>query len=280
MRTLGMMILAALMCGLYSCGNKTEAGLTTRADSLQTALENREKDYQQLDEFLTVISEGLDSIAMQESELFNGDRESPLPTQGKVKEQLAAFKQTLKTQRERIASLEQQLAGSQGNGKKLQRIIVSLKAQLVEKENQIAALQDELNNKNVTIEELGQHMSALTQQTTEQQQVITSQNKMLQTQDDLMNEGYVFVTTKAELKKIGMWKSRRVDMNNIDKSKFRTVDIRTVTEFSINSKSPEILTQMPADSYIIEKNGSTSTLRIVDPQRFWSVSKYLIVRTD
>lgn len=271
----------------FSCGNKSESdsALTERIDSLETALNNRNADYQQLDEFLTVVSSGLDSIAMQESEIFNADKESGIPSHGKIKTQLADFKQTLQTQRERITALEKQLANSQGNGKKMQRIITSLKAQLTEKENQITALQNELNHKNITIEELGQRMSTLTQQTAMQQQVISSQSQMLQTQDEMLYEGYVIAGKRSELKDKGLLKSgflrkSKVDISTLNKKHFKTIDIRENTEITLNSANPKIMTQMPEESYSIEKKGKTSVLHIIDPDKFWSVSKFLIIATD
>lgn len=280
MKKIQFVVLTVLSICFFSCGNKSEKD--AQVDSLETALSQRDVDYKQLDEFLTVISESLDSIAMQESEIFNPNQEGPKPTQAKIKEDLEHFKQTLKDQRERITQLEKQLAGSQGNGKKLQRIIISLKAQLDEKESQITELQKELNSKNVTIEEMGHRIGALARQTTEQQEVITSQNKMMQTQDDELNTGYYMITTKSALKKANMWKSHKVDVTNLDKSLFKEIDIRVVTEIPINSKNATLLTQMPSDSYTIEKDAKTKTctLRIIDPNRFWSVSKFLIIRTD
>ncbi len=278
-----LLTIASLMC--FSCGNKTEDVLRAQVDSLQTALGNRNNEYQQLDQFLTVVSTGLDSIAIQESEIFNADKERTYPNQNKIKTQLAEFKKTLQTQRERIAALEQQLVNSQGNGKKLQRIIIALKAQLKEKESQIAALQDELSKKNVTIGELGERMGVLTQQNAEQQQVISSQNHILQTQDEMLNEGYIKTGTKSELKDAGLLKGgfmrkSKLDISTIDKIQFKTIDIRVTTEISLNSGNPKILTQMPDDSYSIEKKGKTSTLRIINPDKFWSISKYLIIQTD
>ena len=122
---------------LFSCGNKTDKEWQAQVDSLQTALEKKTTDYQQMDEALTVISNGLDSIAKQESELFNPDRESPRLNQQEIKNALQHYKETLKTQRERIAQLEQQLNGSTDEVRKLQRVVIALKAQLVEKESQI-----------------------------------------------------------------------------------------------------------------------------------------------
>lgn len=271
----------------FSCGNekKSDSALTERIDSLETVLKNRDADYQQLDEFLTVISTGLDSIAMKESVIFNADKEKGVPNHKKIKTQLADFKQTLQTQRERITALEKQLANSQGNGEKMQRIIASLKAQLTEKENQITALQNELNHKNITIEELGQRMSTLTQQTAMQQQVISSQSQMLQTQDEMLYEGYVIAGKRSELKDKGLLKSgflrkSKVDISTLNKKHFKTIDIRENTEITLNSANPKIMTQMPEESYSIEKKGNTSVLHIINPDKFWSVSKFLIIATD
>lgn len=285
MRYFGYILLTVVTFTCFSCGNKSESALNERIDSLETALNNRNADYQQLDEFLTVVSSGLDSIAMQESEIFNADKESGVPNHGKIKTKLEDFKQTLQTQRERITALEKQLANSQGNGQKLQRIITSLKAQLTEKESQITALQNELNHKNITIEELGQRMGTLTQQTVMQQQVISSQSQMLQTQDEMLYEGYVIAGKRSELKDKGLLKSgflrkAKVDISTLDKKYFKTIDIRENTEITLNSANPKIMTQMPEESYSIEKKGNTSVLHIINPDKFWSVSKFLIIATD
>ena len=279
MKKTALYLLATLPLCFFSCNNKS--GADAQIDSLQTALNNRNAEFLQLEEYLTVISEGLDSIAMQESEIFNTDKESPSPNQDLIKSRLASFKQTLKTQRETIVQLEKKLNSSNSYSKKLQRIIIALKAQLDEKESQIATLQDEVNNKNVTIKELGQRMGMLTQQTTEQQEVISSQNKMLQDQDDKMNEGYVIIASKNELKKLELLKKSKINYSKIDRNLCRTIDIRLVTEIDINAKKPKILTQTPENSYVIEQNqDKSSVLRILDPDKFWSVSKYLIIQKD
>ena len=270
---------------LISCGGKSDAEWKEQVDSLQTALKQNNADYQQLNEVLTVISESLDSIAMQESELFKADKESPMPNQQAIKENLARFKESLKTQRERIEQLEKQLNNSNGEVKKLQRIIIALKAQLTEKESQIAALQQEVSGKNITIADLRTRMGTLTQESEQQQRVISMQNKIMETQDQQLNEGYVIIASKSELKKAGLLKGgflkkSTVDLSGIDKSLFKAVDIRVVTEIAIDSKSPTIITQMPADSYQIEKTGKTSVLRVTNPERFWEVSKYLIIQIN
>ncbi len=286
MKHLTYLVLALVAVGLYSCGGKSERELNAEVDSLQTALQQRDADYQQLDEFLTIVSSGLDSISMQETELFNPSKESPTPNQSVIKTQLETLKQTLKTQRERIAQLEQQLKGSTGKNKKLESIIVALKAQVAEKESKITALQEELSDKDVTIEGLRTYMAQLHQQNEAQQEVIATQSQIMDAQTQQLNEAYIIMAPKSALKdagllKGGFLKKSKVDFNTIDKNLATTIDIRTTTTINIDSKNAKVLSQMPTDAYTIEqKDKNSSVLRITNPTRFWSVTKYLIIQTD
>lgn len=279
-----VLTIVSILC-ICSCGNQSKSELTAKVDSLQAALSQRDEDYHQLNEFVNVISTGLDSIAIQETELFNPSKESPVPSREQIKKQLSHFKETLKTQRQRISELELKLGGSEGNNKKLQRIVIAMKAQLEEKESQIAALEEEVSKNNVTINDLRTRIIRVTQENVAQQATIDSQNETIMEQDDQLHEAYLIIGKKAELKdagvlKGGFLKKSKVDVNALDKSMFRTIDVRSMAEISINSKKPSVLSQMPADSYTIEQKGKSSVLRITNVERFWSITKYLIVQTD
>ena len=282
-KSLSLILVALVALSFFSCGNKT--GSDARVDSLQTALDQRNADYQELDEFLTVISSGLDSISRQQSDIFNPSKESLTPSREQIKQDLSRFQQTLKEQRERIAQLEKKLNLSTNEGQKMRAIINSLTAELAQKEAQMAALEDEINDKNLTIMDLGKRLGALTRRNAAQEQVITSQGKMLETQDEQLNEGFVKIATERELKDLGLLEKKflsktKLDISNIDKNQFKSIDIRNNTEIEISSKSePKVWTQMPADSYTLEKNGKGKwKLSIIDPSRFWSVSKFLIIQ--
>lgn len=279
--------LCAILMGatLFSCAGKSQSDLQHKVDSLQTSLENMTTDYHQLGEALNVISVGLDSISMMESGLFNPSKESPRPNQREIKEKLNHFKETLKSQRERISLLEQQLGASTNETRSLQRIVVVLRAQLTEKESQIEALQNELGNKNLTIDDLQYRLKTISQQSEDQERLITMQNKIMETQDKQLYEGYVIMGKKSDLKKAGLLKGgflkkSTLDVSSVDKSLFQVIDTRVVTDIAISSSSPKLLTQVPEDCYSIEKTGKTSVLRITNPARFWEVSKYLIIQTN
>ena len=180
MKTKITIILSALL--IVSCGNQSssEDAWKNQVDSLTAALDQRNADYEQLDQYLTVISVGLDSISRQESEIFNSSKESETPNREELQQKLSHFKETLKDQRERISDLESKLRQGGKNAQKLQAIVVSLKAQLVEKESQIEALQEDLESKNFTISLLSKRMNSLTRKNAAQQDLIEEQSKVMQ----------------------------------------------------------------------------------------------------
>lgn len=281
-KTVSLIFLTCLMMSFFSCGNKS-AETQSQVDSLKAALEQRNADYQQLDEFLTVISSGLDSISRQESDIYNMGKESPTISREQIKEDLSRFQTTLKQQRERIAQLERKLNASSGEGQKMKAIIASLKLQLTEKESQIAELQSQLNDKNFTIADLSQRMGVMSKRIAMQEEAIAAKDDMMQQQDAVINEGFYMIATKSQLKDAGLLtggflKKNKIDFSNVNKNQFRSIDIRQVMEINIPSKSPKILTQVPEDSYTMETNGNKSVLHILNIDKFWSVSKYLIIQ--
>lgn len=282
-KVFAFMLGSLMVMATISCGNKTTS--QEEADSLLTALENTQNDYNQLKEFLSVVATGLDSISIQESDIFKTSAESPVPDQQRIKQQLAELKTSLQNQRTKISELEKKLKTNSKDAAMMQTVINMLKGQLEEKSNRIVELQAELDSKKLTIEELNSRVNSLTSQTARQQETINAQGDMLTAQDEMLNMGYVKIGTKSELKDAGLLsggflKKTKVDVSGIDKSLFKTVDVRKMTEMTIPSKSAKIMTQMPEESYIMETNGNNTTLRIIDPGKFWSISKFLIIQTN
>lgn len=277
---------AALLC--ISCNGNKEANLQKQLDSLQNLYDKQTADYNGLNEYLSVIADGLDSIAAQEGQIFNANNtpgESPALSRERIKKNLSEFQQTLAAQRQRIEDIEKKLNASTGGAAKLRTIIASLKQQLEAKDSEMAQLREELNNKNVSIAQLKTRAAALQQTNAMNEMLIAEQAEVMKAQDEMVNEGYVLTASKAELKKKGILtggvlQKKSIDYNNLDKSLFKRIDIREFSELTINSKAPKILTPVPKDSYQLVKQGSTTVLKVTNPGRFWSISTYLVIQTD
>ena len=276
-------VIAVVAMVMASCGNKAEE-LQKQVDSLQTALTERTGDYDRLNEFLAVVNEGLDSIAVQENGLLVRNPESPLPSRAEMKKGLSELKNTLQSQRERIAKLEKDLAAGRGDISKLRGIINVLKEQIEAKDAQISDLLAQLEQSNISIEQLTTRVGNLTQQNVQQEVKIAEQEEVMAVQDQMLNEGFIKIASKKELKDAGLLSGgflakKKVDMSKVDQKLFQKVDIRNVTEIPIPSKKPTILSPNPAGSYRLEQGDNSSTLIITDPGKFWSVSNFLIIQT-
>lgn len=277
-------VVAVVAMVMASCGNKAEE-LQKQVDSLQTALHQQTGDYNRLNDFLAVVSEGLDSISAQENGLLARNPESPLPSRAEMKKGLSQLKNTLQEQRERIAAMEKELAAGRGNIKNLKSIINALKEQIEAKDAQISDLLAQLEQSNISIEQLTTRVGNLTQQTVQQEVKIAEQEEVMAVQDKMLNEGFIKIASKKELKDAGLlaggglFSKKKVDMSKVDQKLFQKVDIRNVTEIPIPSKKPVILSPNPAGSYRLEQGDNSSTLIITDPGKFWSVSNFLIIQT-
>ena len=163
--------------------------------------------------------------------------------------------------------------------------IQALKRQVEEKDRAIVELTEELEKRKFDIATLKSHVDRLNTNVAQLTEEKAEQEKALEAQSDMLNEAYVIIGSKKELKKAGLlsggslFKKSKLDMSKVDASAFRKIDIRKVKSFSIPAKSYEILSQMPSGSYKVSSNGDgTSTLTITDATRFWSVTNYLVIK--
>ena len=236
--------------------------------------------------FVSVLADGLDSIAVHEEVLFytNKGREGTVIDREQLKKNLEMFGNMLSDQKQRIAHLTEALKERGDSVSKLAILVNLLNKQLDEKDKYIKSLRAELEKKNVNIAQLQKRVLTLKESNTNLTARVESQVDALKTQTEVINEGYVKVASKKELTKLGLLssgflKKTKVNHDAIQKNMFMRVDIRTFTEITIESSNPKILTQMPSSSYKIEKKGKNqSTLYILDANAFWSVSNFLIIQ--
>lgn len=235
----------------------------------------------QLNSFLDIVSQSMDSIILQEGVLLNQSQAEGTPVSKKEQllNNLNSFGALLQRQRLRIEYLEDSLTELSGKQvEKFRNILNGLQIQIKEKDEMIAQLKIELNKKNANIAQLQSRVSALDEKTREQENIMTVQS-------DMMNEGFVRIGTKKELQqdgiisKSGLFKKKKLNVSNFNPDVFEKVDIREFLELRIEGKNPEVITQMPASSYqIIHNEDGSYTLQILDPTLFWSVSNYLVVQ--
>lgn len=259
----------------------------SRVDELQARCDSLESSNKELGDFLGLVSESMDSILMQEQVLLHQNLDgSPVSRKQQLRTNLDLYAQLLVRQRERIQSLTDSMGVKMGKYKsQFEKIITALNAQLAEKDAMIGSLRNELNNKNADISRLTATVTSLNNNIGELEEMNQMQEEALEASTDMLNTAYVIMGNKSMLdaagvlKGGGFLKKKKLDISNFDTSKFQKVDISALRTLTIPAKKAKILTQMPQNSYKIEKiSNNESLLTIVDPTVFWSVSNFLVIQ--
>lgn len=285
MKKIAYYLVAATIIVMATSCNGGSASMKEQLDSLQTAYEQRNADYNELNEYLGVIATGLDSISLQEGQLLKND-EGPTLNREQIKKNLDSFQQTLQNQRERIAVMEKKLQTNQKYSAHLRSIIATMKQQLAQKDEEIANLRKLVDDKNVDIARLKENVQNLQQRNEMQAGLIASQAETIMSKESTLNTVYIKIGTKKELKNAGLLdggflKKTKVDFDKIDKSAFKAVDKREIGQIDLgNVKKAKVMTPQPEDSYRIDQAGKSTILSITDKEKFWAVYDFVIIQID
>lgn len=287
-------ILLLVSCGFFlplgflvSCG-ETEKEIRQREviDSLENANFQLRMDHDDLQRYLAVIADGFDSLAIEEGELLAKDvLEGNTVNRQRIKQNLDHVQELLDRHRDRIDRLEQQLHSSNANASNLRTIISTLRKQLDAKEQELVQLRADLEGNKKDIAILRKRIARLDEEQKEQAQVIQEQALAIQEQQRQMGAGYIKIASKKELKKLGLLsggflKKSKVDYSQMDVTLFQEVSLDSVSSFSLPKKY-KVLTPVPAGSYSVVPDASGgNTFTILDPAKFWSVSKFLIIQAN
>lgn len=278
------LLLSTAVLSITSCGEKADKG-NTEADSLRNVLGTKMAEMDEMNLFLDAVNTSMDSVVNMEGGILRTSGESPMSKKEQIKQNLEAYKMMLERQRERIAILEAKLKDGDAKSKKMLQTIQALKKQIEEKDKTIVELTEELEKRKFDIVTLKSHVDKLNTNVAQLKEEKAEQEKALEAQSDMLNEAYVVIGSKKELKAAGLmtggslFKKSKLNMSKVNASAFRKIDIRNVKSFKIPANRYEILSQMPSGSYKVSNNSDgTSTLTITDATRFWSVTNYLVIK--
>lgn len=161
----------------------------------------------------------------------------------------------------------------------METAINNLQSQLAEKDKQIEELKKELEQKDIHIAEQAQQINTLNQNVNDLNAQNEEKARDIAARDKEMNTAWYVFGTKKELKNQKILQNGDVlRSNQFNKDYFTRVDIRVDKIIKLYSKSARLLTTHPAGSYSLDKDSKGQyTLRITNPQQFWSVSRYLVI---
>ena len=266
---------------MFACSGPTKKELQATVESLNVELTQANSEMENLVAILNDVQEGFQQINEAENRVnVNNAENAPANVKEQVKADLAFIQAKFKENRERIAELEAKAEKGDKNAAALRRTIKNLKAELAAKEEQIAALQAEVAAKNARIQQLDGEVANLTNVKNELTAKNAANEQVIANQDKAMHTAWYVIAKKKSLKQQNILKRGDVmEQADVVKDGFIEIDIRNVVEIPVGAKKATILSAHPEGSYeLVADADGMKVLKVLDPQTFWSVTRYLVVR--
>lgn len=276
-------IIALMAAGIIaSCDDKAstkQAVSDNTVDSLIGVISQKDNELNDIMSTFNEIQDGFRQINEAEGRVNMERGNNEKAAKDDILESITFIRRTMEANKERIAKLKQQLKTSSFNAEKLQGTIDNLSSELEKRAEQIAKLQKELEARDIHIAEQDKQITDLNTDVNTLASENETKARTVERQDKQLNTAWYVFGTKKELKEQRILMSGDVlKSGNFNKDYFTKIDIRVDKVIKLYSKSAKLLTSHPAGSYTLEKDSQGMySLRITDPNTFWSVSKYLVV---
>lgn len=286
MKKIAFLLVALVSMGLVaSCETKKQQENAANAaqDSLQQIIDQKDNELNDMVATLNEIQDGFRQINEAQGRISVERQKGEQNRKAAIIEDMQLIQHTMRLNNELIANLRQQVKESKSANSKLREsmeaTIASYTAQLEDLNKQMEDLRSQLAEKDIKIAEQGEQITNLKGNVGELAAQNESKAQTVASQDKELNTAYYVFGTKSELKDQNILKKgevlRTADFN---KDYFTKIDIRVEKVIKLYSKSATLMTTHPEGTYSLDKDAKGQyTLRITDPTRFWSVSKYLVI---
>lgn len=270
-----------LLC-LTACDNGKKNAMSEqneKTDSLNRVIAQKDNEINDMLSTLNEIQEGFRQISAAENRVTIAKDGESTNKNAQIREDMKFIAQTMKHNRELIAKLQRKARQGSIAAEQLKATIENLTAELEEKTKQIDILRAELSQKDVRITELDQTVTTLSEDVAELKTETQEKTNTITSQDRQIHTAWYVFGTKRELAENRILEKGKVLQANFNRNYFTKIDIRVEKEIKLYSKSAKILTPHPSSSYTLERDASKQyVLRIVNPEVFWSTSKYLVIQ--
>lgn len=281
-----LLLFSVCLAVLSSCGNmgRNDASKSEN-ESLQAELAERDAQLNSLMEAFNEVQEGFRLINEAENRVdLQAGAVEGVSVADKIREDIRFITEKLQANRERIAELEAELKNSHYASSQMKKAVANLNKELLAKTQQIETLQMELASKNIRIAELDDAVARLSKDISDLKADNEVKAALVQAQDKALNAAWFVFGTNSELKeqkivtKKFLQKKKVLENDDFNKNYFTQIDIRKDKEIKLYSKDAKLLTSHPDGTYeFIKDKKGTLTLKILNPNSFWSISRYLVI---
>jgi len=281
MKKLLFFVACALSLGACNLTDGKSDAAQQERDSLQRIINEKDMELDDILGTFNEVQEGIRRINEAEGRvtIADGNPESA-SSRDVIRENMEFIQQAMQQNREMIAQLQEKLKNSSIKGTKMQKTIENLQAQIDAQAARIQELEASMAEKDALLEIQGNAIAGLSNDVAALTEDNRAKTEKVQQQDKELNTAWFVFGTKSELKEQKILTNGDVLKNgDFNKDYFTKIDIRYDKDLKFYSKSAQVLTAHPAGSYQLAKDKQgLYEIHITDPQKFWSISKYLVVQ--
>jgi hypothetical protein len=249
-------------------------------DSLMNQIHTKNRELDEITSSMNQIESNLEAIRKNEVEIENLKKQNLADVQEKINKLIEEIDLYVEDNRTKVAVLEHQMQKTKNKSMGLSKLVAQQKRTVFEKENQI-------QNLLVTINSLKQELiSTINTKNAE----IYDKQRIIEEREARLNTAYYTfgdrqtLTDNGIIRKeggvLGAGKTYKL-ASKFDVNAFKKVNIREVSQIDIGIVDKKnVVTSHPADSYYFVKTSGRTLLKILDQQKFWSVSKFLVIETE
>ena len=277
---LGMTIITLI---LSSCGKNSAEykELKAQNDSLKTAHLQTANELNEMFGILNEVEDGFQNIKNAENYLTitsaKNDEMTP-STRDRIKNDMQLITQTLQENKDKISDLEAKLKNSGVQSTELKKTIERLRAEITDKTIALAALQEELAQKDEQIAALSENVSNLSASVSNWKSHSQNQAETIKAQEKVIKTVFYRFGTNKELKDDKIIVKGQLGAD-FDKSTF--IEIRNpeaLTTIPLYAKKGKLISKHPSGTYqFVNGQDGKVSLVINDVQKFWSLTKYLVI---
>jgi len=289
--------LVFLLLGIIAfsgCGESEECKkLALEATELKEVATAKTKELEIITNSLNEVEANLASIQLAEQQIDSLNAAANGKPNANQKERIdnriTAIKNYLENNRLAIERLEAQLrkAQNQDKVKGLQNMVARMREQMEEKESEISGLRTAVDSLRSRVSDLDSSLNFTANELSKNEKLLSDREKDIAAKEAMLNTAYIYVGDKKDLETNGIIKreggvfglGKKSSLNDkLETAKFKKISVKEITELDLgNVKKTEFLTKHPTDSYTLLMVEKKVVLRITNVDKFWSLSKYLVI---
>ncbi|WP_421763233.1 hypothetical protein [Ekhidna sp.] len=263
--------------------------LTVQSKQLEEELQERDSAYNEIIDIMYTVESRIEKIKQRENLLtdVSGSNDfTPADKKQMVKDMTMIDSLIVETN-ETVSRLVAKLDNANINLNSFKNRVNQLARELDDRKKSIALLREELQEKEVEIAELSTDIKSLEYQVDIQEETIDTQMTKITMQQDQMSKAFFAIGTEKSLLEDGLvnkeggflWFGKTNELDpDAAREKFSEIDIRTTNRLIVDAEKVDLITEHPSDSYEIVKDGEViKYIDIKNPEKFWEISRYLVV---